>query len=200
MTLLVLGLLRWAVVHSFPAAIPGRRKALVASLGELPYKGLFAVLSLVALVLIVKGWQAAPLIKIYVPPFFGNWLIGGAIVVAIVLFLAPYVPSNIRRVLRHPQLAGVVLWGAAHLFVNGTVRDLLLFGGFATWALLTMLLASRRDGKWSRPPAQPIWGDVLLLALGLTVAATLFHFHGRLFGVTPIYLAWLSGLGAPVSG
>lgn len=189
MAVLIAGLILWAVVHWFPAAMPGHRKAAVASLGELPYKGLFSILSLLALALIVVGWQQAPLIKIYVPPFFGNWLIGGAIVVAIVLFFAPYVPTNIRRLLRHPQLTGVAIWGTAHLFVNGTVRDLLLFGGFTAWAVVAMLLASRRDGAWTRPAAQPVWGDVVLIVVGLTVAATLFHFHGRLFGVTPIYLA-----------
>ncbi len=178
----------WAAVHWFPAAMPASRKALIGRVGELPYKGLFSILSLVALALIVIGWQRAPLIKIYVPPFFGNWLIGGAIAIAVVLFFAPYLPSNLRRLLRHPQLTGVVIWGAAHLVVNGTVRDVLLFGGFTVWALVGMLLASRRDGAWSRPPPQPIWGDAALLALGLLVAAGLFHFHGRLFGVTPIYL------------
>lgn len=189
MTILTAGLVVWAIVHWFPAAMPGRRKALIASLGDLPYKGIFSILSLVALALIVKGWQEAPLIKIYVPPFFGNWMIGGAIVISIVLFFGPYVPSNIRRLLRHPQLTGVAIWGIAHLFVNGTLRDVLLFGGFAAWALVAMLLANRRDGAWTRPPAKPLWGDVVLIVLGLAAAATLFHFHGRLFGVTPIYLA-----------
>ena len=189
MTRLLAGIVLFAAVHWFPAALPSSRKSLAAAIGELPYKGLFAILSLVALALIVKGWQDAPLIKIYVPPFFGNWLIGGAIAVSIVLFFAPYVPSNIRRLLRHPQLTGVVIWGAAHLLVNGTVRDLLLFGGFTVWALIGMLLASRRDGRWTRPPAQPIWGDVALIVVGLLATAALFHFHGRLFGVTPIYLA-----------
>ena len=189
MTILLAGIVLFAAVHWFPAAMPGARKSIIGGIGELPYKGLFAIFSLGSLALIVKGWQAAPLIKIYVPPFFGNWIIGGAIVLSIVLFLAPYFPSNIRRVLRHPQLTGVVIWGAAHLLVNGTVRDLLLFGGFAVWALLAMLLASRRDGPWSRPAPRPVWGDAALLIAGLLAAAALFHFHGRLFGVTPIYLA-----------
>lgn len=189
MTLLLAGLVLWAAVHWFPSAMPASRKTLIASIGELPYKGLFSILSLVALTLIVIGWQQAPLIKVYVPPFFGNWVIGAAIAVAVVLFFAPYAPSNLRRLLRHPQLTGVVIWGVAHLFVNGTARDVLLFGGFSAWALVAMLLASRRDGAWSRPPAQPLWGDAALLVLGLAVAAALFHFHGRLFGVTPIYLA-----------
>jgi uncharacterized membrane protein len=189
MAILLAGLVLFAAVHWFPAALPDTRRALVASIGEIPYKGLFAVLSLVAFGLIVKGWQDAPLVKIYVPPFFGNWLIGGGIGIAIVLFFAPYVPSNLRRLLRHPQLLGVILWGVAHLFVNGTARDLLLFGGFSVWALVAMLLANRRDGEWERPPAQPLWGDVLLLAVGLLATAALFSFHSRLFGVTPIYLA-----------
>ena len=47
------------------------------------------------------------------------------------LLLAPYSHNNFKRLLRHPQLTGVLLWGVGHLFANGENRSLLLFGGMA---------------------------------------------------------------------
>jgi uncharacterized membrane protein len=187
MLILIVGLLLWAFVHWFPVAMPANRAALINRLGEGPYKAVFSILSFAAIGLMVLGWKQAPLVKVYVPPFFGNWIIGASIAIAIILFFAPYIPNNLRRLLRHPQLTGVVLWSAAHLLVNGTARDLVLFGGLATWALASMLFANKRDGAWQRPAPAPIWMDGVLVAFGLLVAGGLFHFHGRLFGVTPIY-------------
>mgnify|MGYP001823900440 FL=1 len=187
MLILVTGLLMWAFVHWFPAAMPANREDLALRIGEGPYKALFSILSFAAIGLMVLGWERAPLVKAYVPPFFGNWAIGGAVAVAIILFFAPYLPTNLRRLSRQPQLTGVVLGAGAHLLVNGTARDLVLFGGLATWAIGSMVFANRRDGSWQRPAPVAIWMDMALIAFGLLVAAGLFHFHGRLFGVTPIY-------------
>ncbi len=187
MLILIAGLIMWAFVHWFPVAMPANRNAVVTRLGEGPYKAIFSILSFAAIGLMILGWQRAPLIKVYVPPFFGNWLIGAFIAVGIILFFAPYIPNNLRRLLRHPQLTGVVIWSGAHLLVNGTARDLVLFGGLAAWAIGSMLFANRRDGPRQALPPAPIWMDGVLIAFGLLVAAGLFHFHGRLFGVTPIY-------------
>ncbi len=187
MTTLLSGLILWAIVHWFPLALPAQRATLATRLGEAPYKGIFSLLSLAGIALIIVGWRQAPLIKVYVPPFFGNWFIAVAIAVAFILFFAPYVPNNFRRLIRHPQLTGVGLWGAAHLLVNGTVRDLLLFGGLATWAVVSMLFANRRDGEWRQPAPAPLWRDISLIALGVAAAAGVFHFHSKLFGVTPIH-------------
>lgn len=188
MLTLVAGLVLWAAVHWFPLALPSQRSVLVTRLGEIPYKGLFSILTLVAIAIIVIGWQQAPLVKAYVPPFFGNWTISAAIAAAFILFFAPYIPNNIRRFVRHPQLSGVALWGIAHLLVNGTIRDVILFGGFALWAIVAMVFANRRDGAWQKPAAVPIWKDLLLVAVALGVTAVVFRFHGQVFGVTPVHL------------
>jgi uncharacterized membrane protein len=188
MLTLLAGLVLWAVVHWFPLALPSQRSVVVTRLGELPYKGIFSLLTLMAIALIVIGWQQAPLVKAYVPPFFGNWPISAAITVAFILFFAPYIPNNIRRFIRHPQLSGVALWGIVHLLVNGTIRDVLLFGGFALWAIVAMVFANRRDGPWQKPAAVALWKDLVLVVVGVVVTAVVFHFHGQLFGVTPVYL------------
>ena len=188
MIILLAGLTLWAAVHWFPAALPDQRNALVAKLGEGPYKGLFSLLIVLSIVLIIAGWRAAPIVQAYLPPMFGNLFIALAVYLAFVLFFAARIPNNLRRIVRHPQLTGVVLWAGAHLLVNGQVRDLLLFGGMGIWAIVGMLLANRRDGAWQRPAPVPIWQDIILAAVALVVTALLFHFHGTLFGMSAIHL------------
>jgi uncharacterized membrane protein len=55
MSLLVAGLLLFTVVHLVPAASPATRAQLVEKFGTGPYRGLFSVVILVALVLIVTS-------------------------------------------------------------------------------------------------------------------------------------------------
>ena len=119
---------------------------------------------------------------------FGNAFIGFAIFVAFILFFAARIPNNLCRFVRHPQLAGVLVWGIAHLLVNGQVRDVMLFGGLSAWAVIGMLLANRRDGRWQKPAPVAIWKDGLLVVVALVVTAAMFHFHGDLFGVTAIQM------------
>ena len=188
MIILLAGLTLWAAVHWFPAALPEQRNALVARLGEGPYKGLFSILIVLSIVLIILGWRAAPIVQAYIPPMFGNPVIAVAIYFAFVLFFAPRIPNNLRRLVRHPQLTGVVIWGVAHLLVNGQVRDVLLFGGLSVWAIVDMLLIGHRDGAWQKPAPVPIWMDAVLAVVALVVTALLFHFHGTLFGMSAIHL------------
>ncbi len=188
MTVLLAGLVLWAAVHWFPAALPEQRNAIVAKIGEGPYKGVFSLLVLLALALIIIGWREAPIVQAYLPPLFGNAFIGLGVFVAFILFFAARIPNNLRRMVRHPQLTGVVVWGVSHLLVNGQVRDVLLFGGMTLWAVVGMILANRRDGAWQKPAPVPIWKDALLVAVALAVTIVLFHFHGRIFGVAAIHM------------
>ncbi len=188
MIILFAGLVVWAVVHWFPAALPEQRHALVAKLGEGPYKGIFSVLLLLAVVLIVIGWKRAPIVQAYLPLLFGNLFIALAVFLAFVLFFAARIPNNIRRFVRHPQLTGVIVWGVAHLLVNGQVRDVLLFGGLSLWAIVGIMLANLRDGEWQRPGPVAPWKDALLIIVAAAATGLMFHFHGWLFGVSPIQI------------
>ena len=55
MILLILGLLLWWVTHLEKILAPGRRAAGVARMGEGPWKGLIAILSVAAIVIMVIG-------------------------------------------------------------------------------------------------------------------------------------------------
>lgn len=187
MLILLAGTLLWIVTHSFPMAMPRQRTAVVARIGEGPYKGVFTLLSLLSLALIVWGSGQAPIVQSYVPPLFGGVFIALLVAIALTLMVASAMPNNIRRFIRHPQLTGVTIWAVAHLLVNGSVRDLILFGGFGLWAVAGIVFSNRRDGAWERPAPVALWRDIAVIAVGAVVTGLLLHFHGLLFGVTAIH-------------
>ena len=60
------------------------------------------------------------------------------------LLFAAYLPGRIRAAAKHPMLLAVKLWATAHLLANGTLADVLLFGGFLAWAVADRISVKRR--------------------------------------------------------
>jgi uncharacterized membrane protein len=186
MTYLVLAILIWSIIHFIPAAATGMRSSLVKRIGLMPYKGVFALLALGALWLIISNWGQASARPLYTPPGWGAYLTTLLTFVASIMFFAPYIDNNIRRVVRNPQLTGVVFWGIGHLCANGEARSLVVFGGLAVWALLEIVLLNRRDGSWIKPGKVPLMADFKLLLTGAGFFAMVFYLHSWLFGTGPI--------------
>lgn len=186
MPLLIAGLLLWSVAHLFKAATPGLRNQVEQKLGKDPYRGLFSLVIVGALVLIVFGWKTAIPQPVYMPPLASGAIISLLVLLGLVLFFASQVAGNIKRFIRHPQMTGTLLWSAAHLLANGDSRSLTLFGGFAIWALLEIVLINRRDGRRQDPGPAAIKYDVIPVVIGAVVFAAVLYFHQTLFGVIVI--------------
>ena len=56
----------------------------------------------------------------------------------------PASPKGIHRVTRHPVNSGFALFGLAHMLVNGTVGDWIMWGGFPLFALVSAFHQDRR--------------------------------------------------------
>jgi uncharacterized membrane protein len=183
MTLLAFGLLLFAGLHLVRSLAPGMRKALLERLGENAYKAIFSLLVLAALALIVFGWRAATPAFIYTP---SPALTMPALLLLMLAFLLMVVstrPSRLRRVVRHPQLSGVVLWGIAHLLLNGDSRALLLFTGMTVWAVVEILAINHRDGSWVKPQAPGPAAELVNLLIAVGVVALVVYLHPWLAGV-----------------
>jgi uncharacterized membrane protein len=186
MTLLIAGVVLWSIAHLVPAAAPRVRANLADKFGEGLFKGLFALDIIIALVLIVFGWKAATPTAIYAPPMYGSAIPSAFLIMAFVFFVASATPNNLKRYVRHPQMTAVLFWSVGHLLSNGDSRSIVLFGGFAIWALLEMFFINRRDGQWQKPAAVPRVKDVITAAVAAGAFAALAYFHTGLFGVSPI--------------
>jgi len=191
MTLLVIGLVLFLGTHSIRVFAENTRTALIARLGPLPYKGMYTLLSLVGLVLLVKGYGLARHAPVELWPVWsgGRHVVALFTLVAFVLWVAAYVPRNaIRARLRHPMVLGVKAWALGHLLANHTLADVLLFGGFLVWAVLSFRAARRRDRESVPPQPAPTSrvADIATVVIGLFAYwAVAFHLHASLFGVRP---------------
>jgi len=198
MALLIIGLVIFLGVHAFSMA-RAPRAALVARLGEGPYKGLYALASLIGIVLIAVGfgrYRASGYIEVWDPPVWTRHLALLLMWPAWVMVVAAYLPGRIKRTLKHPMLAGVKLWALAHLLANGDLGTILLFGSILAWAVLARISAKRRDEvrDHAGPVAAPAGArnDILAVAIGTAIfLAFLFRLHLWLIGVPVV-----PGLGA----
>lgn len=188
MTMLHAGIALWFVVHAFPSVAPAKRAALQQSMGEQPYRGVFSLFILAALLLIVFGWKSAVPSAIYAPPT-GPGLLSSALVLGgLILFFSSRGNGHIRRILRHPQMAGTLLWAVSHLLTNGDSRSVALFGSMAVWAVFEIIMINRREGPRADTGAASGKFDLIAVVIGAVVFAVVGHFHSALFGVAPIVI------------
>jgi uncharacterized membrane protein len=183
MALLAIGILLFAGVHLIPSLAPAVKASWHSRLGEGGYKGSFSLLLLAALALIIIGWRSTlpTLVYLPAPAFHGPAL--ALLVVAFLLLVVSSRKSRLRRLIRHPQLTGVILWGIAHLLLNGDSRSLLLFGGISLWAIVEILAINRRDGAWHRPDAPPWSAELVTLVIAAVVIGVVVYVHPWLAGV-----------------
>jgi uncharacterized membrane protein len=189
MTLLILGLVIFLGIHSVAIAAPAWRDAQAAARGERAWKGMFSLVALVGFVLIVIGYgqaRQAPLV-LYTPPAALRHVALVLMLPVFPLFFAAHLPGRIRSAAKHPMLLAVKIWATAHLLANGSLADVLLFGGFLAWAVADRISLKRRPERPIRTaPARP-FNDAIALAAGLAVyAAFMLGAHAWLIGVAPI--------------
>ena len=160
---------------------------MVARLGEGPYKGLFALVSVLGLVLIVWGfgqYRATGWIGVWNPP---SWTRHAAVALmwpAIICIVAAYIRGRIQQTLKHPMLVGVKLWAFAHLISNGDLGSIVLFGSVLAWAVFDRITLKRRTDPGS--PDIPVGGvrnDLFAIIVGTLLYLALGFLHPTLIGV-----------------
>lgn len=185
MTKLVLGVLLWSAMHLIPAVAVDFRQNMIGKMGEKGWKGLFTALMVLSIYLIISGWRSTLPEFLYVPPPWGRHATSLLVLIGFVLFSASHGQSNIKRLVRHPQLTGLACWGFGHLLANGESRSIVLFGGLLLWAIAEIVFLNRRDGAWQKPDRVPLKQDVKVIVIGFVVYAVFAAAHQWLFGFSP---------------
>jgi uncharacterized membrane protein len=190
MTTLILGLLLFLGVHSVRIFADPWRSAQIAKIGEMRWKGVYSLLSVVGLGLIIWGYGSARAgdVALWVPPLPMRHLAAALTLPAFILLVAAYLPgSHLKAKVGHPMVAGVKLWALAHLLANGNRADALLFGAFLAWAIADFIVSRRRDRIAGRTYPVCCWTrDASVVAIG-TLAWAVFAIwgHAWLIGVAP---------------
>jgi uncharacterized membrane protein len=183
----ILGLVIFLGAHVF-VTMRNERAALVARLGEWPYRGLFSLVSIVGIGLIAYGFAgycAAGMISVWDPPAWTRHIVVALMWPASIMIAAAYIPGNIKRVLKHPMLVGVKTWAFAHLCANGDLGGIILFGSVLAWAVYDRITLKRRADPGA--PAIPAGGgknDIIAVVVGTIIYLALgFVFHPVVIGV-----------------
>ena len=190
MGVLVTGLVLFLGAHVF-VTLRGPRAAVIARIGEWPYKGLMSVVALVGLVLIGYGfgqYRATDWVEIWSPPRWTYYITQILMWPASICVVAAYSRGNIWRALKHPMLVGVKTWAVAHLISNGDLGSIVLFGSVLAWAVYDRITLKRRTDPGA--PPIPVGGhrnDVIALVVGTLLYLALgFIFHPFVVGV-PVF-------------
>jgi uncharacterized membrane protein len=189
MSTLIAGLVLFLGVHSIAILAPARRDRWAARLGEGPWKGLYALVALVGLVLVARGFLPARAVAttLYIPSAPMRAASIALMAVVFPCLWAAHLPGRIQTALGHPMLVATQFWAVAHLFANGSSADALLFGSLLLWAALERYSLGRRPPRALRMAPARGYNDLLAIGLGLaTYAAFIGGLHRYLFGVAPL--------------
>jgi uncharacterized membrane protein len=208
MTLPLVAALIWIGLH-IGIAGTGLRNLLVARIGDNAFRGLFSLVSIAALIFLVRAWSTSETEPVWFTPDWLRWLLVVAMLPAFVLFVAsvsqpnptmigpPGIaarpPRGMTRVTRHPMLWSFAIWAAVHVIGNGDTASIVFFGAFLITALAGMpsidaKLARRDPATWQALSAATSIVPFAAIAAGRN------RFVPREFGwITPVVgvLAWV---------
>ena len=190
MLVLILGLVLFLGTHSVRIFAEPWRTRTLARAGEARWKGVYAVVSLIGFVLLAWGYGLARQqpVLLWTPPVAMRHIAALLTLLSFVLLAAAYVPGNgLKAKLHHPMVLSVKVWAFAHLLANGTLADVLLFGGFLVWAALSFRAARGRDraAGVSYPPGRAGATAITVVVGAVAWAVFAFWAHGALIGVRP---------------
>jgi uncharacterized membrane protein len=187
LAIMILGLAVFIGAHAFVTQRE-QRAALIARIGEGPYKGLFSLVSVVAVVLIAWGfgrYRATGWIDVWYSPVWTRHITVLLMWIASICIVAAYSPGRIKTTLKHPMLVGTKTWAAAHLISNGDLGSIILFGSILGWAVFDRISLKHRSDPGG--PPIPVGGtrqDILAVVGGTVLYLLLgFVFHPWVVGV-----------------
>jgi uncharacterized membrane protein len=187
MWILILGLVVFFSIHSVRMAAGGFRERQMA-ISPSRWKAIYVLFAAIGLALIIWGWilYRADAAQFYEPPSWGRHVAMVAVWIAFVLAAAAQLPAGrLKAYLKHPFLAAVILWSAAHLLANGDLASVSVFGAFLAFAVVNRLAVIPR-GDPAPAVLQPRSDLIAVLAGTAIYAVFLLWLHSWLFGVSPL--------------
>jgi uncharacterized membrane protein len=180
MIILIAGLVLFVGVHLLREL--NLRESAINRLGLGRYRLAYSLIAAAGFILIIWGKSSAPFVQLYQPIYELRYISHWLMIPAFILFTAGNLPTSyLRSHTLHPMLLGTAIWGSAHLWANGDLASVLLFGSFVLWSLIKVISLVKAN---QRPPtnASIIW-DVTAVIVGFLVYAIVLIYHGQLFGI-----------------
>ena len=176
MLMLTLGVALWSVAHLFKRLAPAARDGM-GDLGKL----VVTVALIGSLVMMISGYQDAS-----GPVWWGRQPLWVSISNILMLFafymmVASSMKVRITSMVRHPQLTAIKAWSVSHLLVIGDLPSLILFGGLLGWAVVSVIIINRQDGKDAMTGGNPGWSrEALAVLVSVGLYGAVAHAHAYL--------------------
>lgn len=209
--------------HRIPAVF-GLKQRLIAALGPRGYTLVFSLFSTLLLFWVIWAAGRAPVVTLWEQTLVARWAVNLVMPVSVLLVVFGTAAPNpfafegrstgfeadkpgIAGITRQPLLWALLFWSAAHIWANGELAHVLLFGIFTLFSILGMRLVERRrrrdlgetawaqltartglmpfaallGGRW-KPSRGP---SAIRLALAVSIWVALWHLHAPVIGVYP---------------
>lgn len=144
LNIVIFGITLFVLLHLIPV-LPSWRAAIVKVTGVNAYKLTFSLLAAAGFFGAIIAYRFAPHIPVWSPPLPLRSITLVLMLLSLLCFVGSANTPWFSRVVRHPMLWGIMLLGIAHLFANGDVAGVVLFGELALFGLLWQFLTDRRD-------------------------------------------------------
>jgi uncharacterized membrane protein len=182
---MLLGLLIVLGTHVFTTMRP-QRAAVIARIGEWPYRVVYSLISLAGLALVIWGyvdWRGDGPAELWYPSPWTRHLALTLMIPACIALAATWIPSYLRSWLRRPAFVAIAIWAIAHLFANGDAPTVVLALAILTWVSYAVFSMRRREAVTRAEPKGWI-GDAAVVLAGLVIYAALAYvFHPYVIGV-----------------
>ena len=198
--------------HALPVR-PAVKARIVTRIGARGFTLAYSALSVAMLAWLISAAGRAPHVELWPRAPWQTWvpIFAGALAAVIITLSigrpnplsfggsrnAEFDPDHAGIVgwTRHPLLAAIALWAAAHIAPNGDLAHVLLFAVFLGFALLGMRIIDRRKRRalgddWRRMTQttrrlQITPGGVARVLAGLGLWGGLMWLHAPVIGVSP---------------
>jgi uncharacterized membrane protein len=201
MTWFILGLVLFLGAHSTRIFSDAWRTKTIQTWGEKPFKAVLALVSLLGFYGLIVGYAEVRLEPVFLwqPPIATRHISVLLMLIASILLVATYIPANhFKARLGHPMVLSVKVWALAHLLSNGNLADVILFGTFLAWSVMSFKSARARDRAAaeaqaldsgevapSTVPKLPATLATFVVGAGLWALIT-FVLHAKVVGVSPL--------------
>ncbi len=183
MLVLALGVFLTSAMH-LVAAVPALKARIKARVGERAYGPLFGLASIVGIAIIVIGWRASDFVFVYDPPEWGRYVNYGLTLLAFICLGIFLCRGSLRQKLRFPMAIAAILWATGHLFANGDLASIILFGGFLAYGVLHIVIGTINGVRPS--PAVRSGHDLLSIFVGVALYCVMAQAHYAVIGV-PVF-------------
>jgi uncharacterized membrane protein len=170
------------LTHFVPTR-PAIRERLIQALGRRAWFGVYGLISLAVTVWVIWAAGRAPYVELWPQLPWTRWAPNLALPVAIALAVCSLPARTVTlggprvsrldpqrpgfaALTRHPLLWALVLWSGSHLFPNGNLAHVILFGGFAAMGLAGMAAFDARARRALSPlDARAYYDTTAMLSL-----------------------------------